>query len=73
MINIFMLNCAGGSSSSIEVSYKDTEANWSKTVDHCANVLIDEEVDTSGTEVIITKTYALLGVTDMTTVTFYRP
>jgi hypothetical protein len=72
MFNVFMIDCHGGSSSYIEVMVKDTEENWGKTADHCANILIKTERDESGTEVMETRTYALLGDIDMKTLTFYR-
>jgi hypothetical protein len=72
MLNIFQFNCAGGSSSAIAVKYVDTEAAWLKTVDHCANVLIATNESTVDGVKMIEKTYALIGATGMTTVSFYR-
>ena len=58
------------------IEFTDTLENWSKTVDHCANVLLPERTrrDESGSEITETRYYAVYNsLILMNTVAFYRP
>lgn len=50
--------------------FTDTAANWDLTVEHCANVKYEPDVENNG---IITKTFAVWSAAEINTVTFYRP
>lgn len=53
--NVLSVKCPVFPNRAVEFSYTDTADNWGKTVEHCANIMINEAINGE----MITRTYVV--------------